>query len=192
MKKILLKPTTWIIIALMSAISVIVSPVLNVEQAIPLDDTEVYCLTKNAYYEAKGDSQMSQIAVTHVVLNRLNDKKFPKSACDVVYQKNKNEEKQSVVCQFSWYCDKQMMSRVVDAKAWKQSTAAVEKALNIYYHKGVDVTEGSTFYHATYVNPGWRHLEKVTSIGSHVYYKVSDNDGSTGRNVHQKVVLRTN
>lgn len=190
MYKILLKPATWVVVPLIILLGLIVAPKVSVNNTIPLDDTEVYCLTRNAYYEAKGDSQMSQIAVTHVVLNRLNDPKFPKSACDVVYQKNRNERKESVVCQFSWYCDKRMMSRVIDPLVWKESYVAVEKALKIYYQKGVDVTEGSTFYHANYINPGWRHLEKVTSIGSHVYYKVSDNDRPTRRNVHQEVVLR--
>jgi spore germination cell wall hydrolase CwlJ-like protein len=184
MYKILLKPAVWVVIPLITLLGLVVAPKVSVNNVIPLDDTQVYCLTRNAYYEAKGDSQMSQIAVTHVVLNRLNDPKFPKSACDVVYQKNRNERKEVVVCQFSWYCDKRMMSRVIDPLVWEESYVAVEKALKIYYQKGVDVTEGSTFYHANYINPGWRHLEKVTSIGSHVYYKVSDNDRSTRRNVH--------
>jgi spore germination cell wall hydrolase CwlJ-like protein len=192
MYKKLLKPAALVAIPLVILLTVIVAPTVSVNAVIPLDDTEVYCLTRNAYYEAKGDSQMSQIAVTHVVLNRLNDPKFPKSACEVVYQKNRNERKESVVCQFSWYCDKRMMSRVIDPLSWTESYVAVEKALKIYYQKGVDVTEGSTFYHANYINPGWRHLEKVTSIGSHVYYKVSNNDRPARRNVYEKDVLRTN
>lgn len=173
MNKILRTPLTWIALASVLLISIATIPVVESVAKIPLDDTDVYCLTRNAYYEAKGDSQMSQIAVTHVVLNRLNDPKFPKKACDVVYQKNHSESK-STVCQFSWYCDKRMMGRVVDPIIWEESYKAVEKALNIYYRKGVDVTEGSTFYHANYVNPGWHRLEKVTVIGSHVYYKVNE------------------
>lgn len=157
---------------------------------IPHDEKDLFCLTRNAYYEAKGDSQMSQIAVTHVVLNRLHDGKFPKETCDVVYQKNKSEDKPTV-CQFSWYCDKTLMMRRIDEQGWKESLSAVKKALTIYYQKGVDVTDGATYYHANYVNPGWRHLQKVTSIGSHIYYKESEN-GTTGRSAHQKVVLRTN
>jgi spore germination cell wall hydrolase CwlJ-like protein len=155
---------------------------------IPLDEKDVYCLTRNAYYEAKGDSQMSQIAVTHVVLNRLNDEKFPKSTCDVVYQKNRNEQKERTVCQFSWYCDKTLMTRRVDQKSWDESYNAVKKALSIYYQRGVDVTEGATYYHANYINPGWRHLEKVTSIGSHIYYKESEH-GSTRRTTHKEIIF---
>lgn len=172
MKETLRKPSSWIAMALMLIIALSI-PTFGTTP-IPLDETDVYCLTRNAYYEAKGDSQMSQIAVTHVVLNRLNDPKFPKKACEVVYQKNKSEHSNSVVCQFSWYCDKRMMGRVVDPLGWEESYKAVEKAVKIYYQRGVDVTEGSTFYHANYVNPGWNRLEKVTTIGSHVYYKVNE------------------
>jgi spore germination cell wall hydrolase CwlJ-like protein len=33
-----------------------------------------------------------------------------------------------------------------------------------------DVTEGATYYHADYVNPGW-NLPKTTKIGRHIFYK---------------------
>ena len=187
MKSFIVKPTAWIIAGIMLAMAFAVVP----NKKIPLDESDIYCLTRNAYYEAKGDSQMSQIAVTHVVLNRVNDPKFPKKVCEVIYQKNRTDAN-SALCQFSWYCDRRLMSRVVDPMAWEESLKAVEKAVKIYYQRGVDVTDGSTFYHANYVNPGWRHLEKVTSIGSHVYYKVSENNGSTRRPVYEKVVFRTN
>jgi spore germination cell wall hydrolase CwlJ-like protein len=188
------KPTTLNIIfgiALLAIGIMAISPVATTLKPIPLDEKDVFCLTRNAYYEAKGDSRMSQVAVTHVVLNRMHDEKFPKEACDVVYQKNKNKNKQTTVCQFSWYCDKTLMTRRIDETTWKQSLSAVEKALKMYYQRGVDITDGSTYYHATYVNPGWRHLERVTSIGSHIYYKESEY-GSAGRSTYQKVVFRTN
>jgi spore germination cell wall hydrolase CwlJ-like protein len=155
------------------AINVWMSSMLN---PIPLNDQDVYCLTRNAYYEAKGDSQMSQIAVTHVVLNRLKDPKFPKSACEVVYQKNKNQEQHKTTCQFSWTCDRKLMGAIPnqEAEGWQESLTSVKKALTMYYQQKVDVTQGATFYHANYVNPGWYTLEKITSIGSHIYYKASE------------------
>lgn len=175
MKKTLLKPTTWIVTFMFMFTAIVTGPsIIGKQKEIPLDDNDVYCLTRNAYYEAKGDSQMSQIAVTHVVLNRLNDPQFPKKACEVVYQKNRKDNGHSVVCQFSWYCDKRMMGRIIDPIGWEESYAAVKKALQIYYFKGVDVTEGSMFYHANYVNPNWNRLERVTTIGSHIYYRVNE------------------
>ena len=184
----LIKPSTILNVVLgLSLIAVVAAAAKPILKPIPHDEKDIYCLTRNAYYEAKGDSQMSQIAVTHVVLNRLHNGKYPADVCNVVYQKNKVEDKH-VVCQFSWYCDKSLMSRRVDEQRWEESLTAVQKALKIYYQRGVDVTEGATYYHANYVNPGWRHLQKVTSIGSHIYYKESEN-GSTRRPTHEKVVL---
>ena len=37
------------------------------------------------------------------------------------------------------------------------------------------VTNGSTYYHADYVNPNWVKLKKETVIGRHIFYK-SAND----------------
>lgn len=160
---------TDILVAITTWLSATINP-------IPLNEQDVYCLTRNAYYEAKGDSQMSQIAVTHVVLNRLNDPKFPKDTCEVVYQKNKNQETHKTTCQFSWTCDRKLMGTIPDyeAKGWQESLTSVKKALTMYYQQKVDVTQGATFYHAHYVNPGWHTLEKITSIGSHIYYKVNE------------------
>ena len=155
MNEILLSIATWI--------SAFVNP-------IPLNDQDVYCLTRNAYYEAKGDSQMSQIAVTHVVLNRMKDPAFPKEVCEVVYQ-SRTKSSSKTTCQFSWYCDKKLMGRGIDQATWDESLTAVRSALQMYYQKGVDVTQGATYYHANYVNPGWHKLTKVTSIGTHIYYK---------------------
>jgi spore germination cell wall hydrolase CwlJ-like protein len=157
---------TEILVAITAWLSALINP-------IPLNDQDVYCLTRNAYYEAYGDSQMSQIAVTHVVLNRMNANGFPKKACEVVYQKNKNPETEKTVCQFSWTCDRKLMGNLPakEASRWHESLEAVQEALKMYYYRQVDVTQGSTFYHATYVNPGWRGVEKVTTIGSHIYYR---------------------
>lgn len=169
------------------------------KEKVELTKTDIYCLARNAYYEARNDSEMSQIAVTHVVLNRVHDPNFPKEICDVIYQKTRNEQRNTIVCQFSWYCDKRMMGMKVTEESWNQSLDAVLNAIKLYYDKNVDVTQGSTYYHAYYVNPNWRNLEKVTSIGSHIYYKtkdMSDNDkqqsSATRWPFYEKVVLRTN
>lgn len=178
MTEILVSITTWLM--------AVVNP-------IPLNEQDVYCLTRNAYYEAKGDSQMSQIAVTHVVLNRLNDPLFPKSACDVVYQNNRNKENQKTTCQFSWTCDRKLMATLPNQESdvWQESLVSVKKALMMYYTQKVDITQGATFYHATYVSPGWHRLEKVTSIGSHIYYKVKSECQNNQKECSQKNLSRS-
>jgi hypothetical protein len=39
------------------------------------------------------------------------------------------------------------------------------------YEKLSDVTYGATFYHADYVKPNWKKLDKVDQIGRHIFYK---------------------
>jgi spore germination cell wall hydrolase CwlJ-like protein len=34
----------------------------------------------------------------------------------------------------------------------------------------IDPSRGSLFYHADYVSPNWRGLQKVTVIGRHIFY----------------------
>jgi hypothetical protein len=46
-------------------------------------------------------------------------------------------------------------------------------ATNVYlnYDPSIhDPTKGATFYHADYVNPGWK-LERVKKIGAHIFYR---------------------
>ena len=55
------------------------------------------CLAKNMYFEARNQGTAGWLAVTAVVLNRVNDKRFPNTICEVITQgpsrpswKNKN------------------------------------------------------------------------------------------------------
>ena len=42
------------------------------------------CLAKNMYYEARNQGTAGWMAVTAVVLNRVNDDRFPNTICEVV------------------------------------------------------------------------------------------------------------
>jgi spore germination cell wall hydrolase CwlJ-like protein len=33
-----------------------------------------------------------------------------------------------------------------------------------------DPSKGALFYHADYVNPQWRNMEHLTTIGRHIFY----------------------
>ena len=64
------------------------------------------CVAMAVYFEARGEPTAGQIAVAHVIQNRIEDPRYPDNACDVVKQgyywngipiRNK--------CQFSFYCD---------------------------------------------------------------------------------------
>jgi len=44
------------------------------------------CLAKNIYFEARNQSTAGQIAVSHVVLNRVKSNRYPNTICGVVEQ----------------------------------------------------------------------------------------------------------
>jgi spore germination cell wall hydrolase CwlJ-like protein len=44
------------------------------------------CMALNIYHEAKNQSMLGQIAVGQVVMNRVEDRRFPNTVCEVVKQ----------------------------------------------------------------------------------------------------------
>ena len=125
---------------------------------------QVDCLAENIYHEAGHEPEKGRVAVALVTMNRVQDPRFPKDICSVVKQRV------NYTCQFSWFCEGG--KRVSNSHAYIESQKA---ALFVYanYDKIKDVTYGALFYHADYVNPRWRGLEKTTVIGRHIFYKES-------------------
>jgi len=144
------------------------------------------CMARNLYHEARGDNVAGMYAVADVVLNRVQDRRYPNTVCEVVHQgpvreswktrENKDLPDSERIyypvrhqCQFSWYCDGQS-DEVNDETAWALSQEIAYKIMNDERYRGI--TEGSTHYHATYVNPSWnRELTTVGRIGSHIFYR---------------------
>ena len=123
---------------------------------------QVDCLAENIYHEAGYEPNVGKKAVALVTLNRTQDERFPQNICGVVKQKTQG------TCQFSWFCMPVKLNRNSDA--FKES---MDVALFVYanYDKLKDITEGALYYHADYVNPRWRGMEKTTKIGRHIFYK---------------------
>ena len=135
-------------------------------------ETAFICLALNTYHEAKNQSMIGQIATAQVVMNRVADKRYPSTVCEVVKQGPKY--KGSNVpdrhrCQFSWYCDgKDDMPK--NEKAWKKAQDYAH--LVLYNRIRIDVTEGATHYHATYVKPAWAKTKtRTTRIEKHIFYR---------------------
>ena len=132
------------------------------------------CLAKNIYFEARDQGLASQMAVSLVVLNRVNDRRYPNTICDVIYQGPTYAWKPKFPvrnkCQFSWYCDGKS-DKPKEKKAW--DSALEIASLILYSPKGlIDFTEGATHYHATHILPHWAaHLIKVGRIEDHIFYR---------------------
>ena len=123
---------------------------------------QVDCLADNIYHEAGYEPDQGKVAVALVTLNRVQDPRYPKDICSVVKQKV------NYTCQFTWFCQDKYTNR--QKTAYEQSR---DVALHVYanYEKIKDFTNGALFYHADYVNPHWRGLERTTVIGRHIFYK---------------------
>ena len=138
----------------------------------------VVCLAKNAYFEARNQSVLSQIAVSQVVMNRVKSSDYPNTVCGVVYEaqlsnwyKIKMDKEVPIKnkCQFSWYCDGKP-DIITDIDAYQIALAVAHSVLDKYTM--VDVTEGAVFYHAYYVKPRWAK-EKIKTVvhEDHIFYK---------------------
>jgi spore germination cell wall hydrolase CwlJ-like protein len=123
------------------------------------DERQIHCLARNAYFEAGNQTDKGMIAVTNVVMNRVEDGRFPQTPCAVIHQRTRR------VCQFSWVCEGKKSVR--NMEIFRRARAAAER---VYLEKAPDVTHGSLFYHANYVNPRW-NLKRVTRIGAHIFYR---------------------
>ena len=116
---------------------------------------------------------LGQIAVGQVVMNRVKDTRFPDNVCDVVTEAVTYKGTDKPVlhkCQFSWYCDGQKDEPKYHSEEWwnAQEYASIVLSGTI----ALDVTEGATHYHATYVRPAWAKTKtRTTRIDRHIFYR---------------------
>jgi spore germination cell wall hydrolase CwlJ-like protein len=144
----------------------------NVEELYDSESRpQAYCLALNIYYEARGSNRADRLAVADVVLNRVNDRRYPDTVCDVVKQGRQDANGNMIrhQCQFSWYCDGRP-DRPQDQDRWIDAQQIAYMVLVLQEYRGL--TEGATHYHATYVNPRWASdLQLVGRIGAHIFYR---------------------
>ena len=134
------------------------------------------CLAKNIYFEARNEPFAGQFAVAMVTLNRVYDKNFPNSICEVVYQglHYASGHPKRDRCQFSWYCDGKV-DDVKNKRAYMESETIADLAMEQYKTlkaKGLDITEGARYYHTYEVSPRWSKVYPVVGrIGDHIFYR---------------------
>ncbi|MCH8097548.1 MAG: cell wall hydrolase [Proteobacteria bacterium] len=134
------------------------------EAAVEMPE-EVKCLALTIYFESRGEPDAGKVAVGHVVMNRVNDPRFPGQVCKVVKQGGEWRRNR---CQFSWWCDGRS-DKPKDHRAWGLSK---ELANTIYAGMSEDPTDGALWYHADYVKPYWRNVfARGPKIGRHIFYR---------------------
>ena len=135
--------------------------------------TALMCMAMNVYHEARSEPIVGQIAVAQVVINRVNDKRFPDTICGVVKQAvlDSNGLPKKNMCHFSWYCDGVDDTPNTKSKSWKTSMMVAKTVLA---GKTEELVGNATHYHATYVKPKWRFdrgMNHIGRIGAHIFYR---------------------
>lgn len=117
-----------------------------------IDVEEEVCLALNMYWEVRMLDAEGMLGVSHVVLNRIEDSRYPDTACGVI-RHFKQEKLTLNACQFSWYCDgKSDVPYAHESHVWDFALALAGSMLNPdcgdrrCYR---DLTYGSTLYHSS-------------------------------------------
>lgn len=122
---------------------------------------QIECMAKNIYYEAATESFEGKLAVAQVTMNRTQSPQYPKTVCEVVYQKTGN------TYQFSWVGEK--VKGITNKYAWEECMIVARKALTEHKLHDTIYKTKSMYYHNTSVNPAWK-LKYVAKIGNHLFY----------------------
>jgi spore germination cell wall hydrolase CwlJ-like protein len=99
--------------------------------------------------------------VMSVLLNRIDDRRFPNEACEVVFQHK----------QFSWTIDL-IYKEVKNVEQWQRLYKIAEYA---FMNKELvqEMSQGATHYHATSVTPYWvdGNMKHVARVDKHIFYR---------------------
>lgn len=120
-------------------------------------DDELRCLAGAVYFESRSESLAGQLAVAHVVINRAESGRFPRTLCGVVYQKS----------QFSFVRGGQMPPINTAHRQWRNAVAIAQIAREGSWQ---NAAPGALFFHARHVSPGWNR-PRIAQIDNHIFYR---------------------
>lgn len=122
------------------------------------------CLTEALYFEARGETVRGMFAVAEVILNRVDDPRYPNSVCGVVNQGTGKKFR----CQFTYTCDGRPES-IGDNRSYERVGKVAKLMMDGERRR---LTSGATHYHTKAVNPKWsRVFPRTTTIGYHHFYR---------------------
>ena len=152
----------WVVVEKLSKYE----PVESSQITTAMRERQLTCLATNIYYEAGNQPFEGKVAVAQVTINRTESGLYPADICRTIYQKNIVYEK--VLCQFSWVCDRAVVTRPVNRANFKESEEVAKKVLLEGFR--LPSLKDAMYFHGDYINPGWKR-EKITKIGNHIFYK---------------------
>jgi spore germination cell wall hydrolase CwlJ-like protein len=136
-------------------------------RAVEAHKQNLTCLARNVYFEARGEPLAGQYAVAEVTMNRKASRLYPRTVCEVVYQKNWDPLRKRYVGAFSW-----TELNALPEPAGEEWERAWRVAEAVYYGREAPRLNGALHYHATYIKPNWANEKRrVALIGKHIFYR---------------------
>jgi N-acetylmuramoyl-L-alanine amidase len=166
----------WVVAAIIGALVVLLGFLLSAvfaqqdarrDRALEAHRQNLECLARNVYFEARGEPLAGQYAVAEVTMNRKASRHYPRTICEVVYQKNWDPLRKRYVGAFSWTEFESLPEPA--GEEWQRAWRVAEA---VYYGKSIPMLQGALHFHATYIKPDWaKSKRRVARIGRHVFYK---------------------
>lgn len=140
-------------------------PTLVVEEGtdkknIYLKIKEYNVLLRIVEAEAGGEDITGKMLVANVIMNRVQNGRFPDTVTEVVYQKNANGK-----AQFS----PTVNGRIDSVNVSQETVDAVERVLN-----GEDSSNGALYFRSVHSSGTWHDnaLRRVAEHGNHIFYTI--------------------
>ena len=127
--------------------------------------SSVEILAVNAYHESRGESDLANLMVMSVVLNRVADRRWPSSISGVVFQK----------AAFSWIGDK-LSDSITDLGEYRRLYKLTEYFL-VNKDIFLEISQGANHYHSIKITPYWKgseRMEYVMTVDGHKLYNWKD------------------
>ena len=153
------KHTTSILKCAVLVLSVTLTATLQAEtdpkqsQVQTLSKTQIECLSRVAYHEAKGESDRGMIAVMQVTMNRVKSEKFANTICGVVYSPN----------QYSW---SKYNPPIKEPKQYERAKRLAYEVVNGKHH---DISGKALYFNSLHKQP--KGTVCTVRIGGHSFYK---------------------
>ena len=119
------------------------------------------CLAVAIFFETRGEPYQGKEAVANVIINRVEDSRYPNDVCSVVW-----EPKAFSYTHDGLHDDPKRHTGYQDKIAWVDSQEVAKEAL-----QGNTLGMTSTHYHAKNVLPFWaNHYSLDGQVGNHLFY----------------------
>lgn len=134
--------------------------IVDTPDKIRYTEEDLFCMAKNIYHEAGNQTRLGKFAVAQVTINRMKHPLWRDTICGVVFEPY----------QFSWANNRGIRwTTPRSSETWRESREVAREALTHGFRvKGL---EEAVYYHADYVNPNWRNVDRLVKIGAHIFYE---------------------